>query len=458
MAIDYLSALGVGSGINTQEVVTALVEAERAPKQSAIDRNISRSEAKISGYGAMKSSLAGLKDAFDLLRKADDLNALTISASGTVGFDATVSASADVGSFELQVTALADNDGWGSGNFTTTDQSLNTGSDITLTVTTGSGTSQIVVTQPTPEAVVEAINSSGLDLSAKILNVGGANPYRITVYGETGSDAAFTLSSDSLDLDFSDQLSVAQDAQIEVDGISVTRSTNSFDDVITGVSITAFALMDDAQITTVSQDKTILRSRLVSLVEVYNAVDTNLRNLYLPTDAPEGTTGSLTGDSLARSVVSKVRALVTEESSSAATDVGYLTDLGISIDRYGKLSLDESTLDTVLADDFDQVITMLTNDLNGVSRNDASIGLAGDAFDTLDDLLGSSGDIERSIDVAESQVTEYQEALEKLDERMEKIRARYMSQFSAMQSIVDRMNSTRDYLKQQFDALNNNKD
>ena len=457
MAIDYLAALGAGSGINTQEVVSALVEAERAPKQTALDRNIERSEAKVSGYGLLKSALSQLQDSFGQLREADDLQGLTIAASGTVGFDATVSNEAEVGRFDLKVVSLADNDGWGSSRFSTVDQSLNLGNVIELTVTGSSGASQISVTDPTPENIVDAINASDLGLTAQILNVGGTDPYRITVYGDQGSDQYFGITSDSVDLDFNERLSTAQDAEIEVNGLSIIRSTNSFDDVIDGVSITVFSEMDQSEIVEVSKDSSELRSRLLSFVEVYNNVESELRRLYMPSEDALETDGSLNGDSLTRSIATTVRRFVTDESGSASGDIAYMSDLGISIDRYGKLNLDETLLDTVLDESLDDVVTMLTNNTNGTAVS-GSVGLAGDAYTTLEEILNTSGDVERRIDLEQNQISGYQDELDKLDKRMDQIRARYISQFSAMQSIVDQMNSTREYLKQQFEALNQNND
>ena len=57
MAVDYVNALGAGSSMNTKEIVTALVEAERAPKAAAIQRKVDESEAKISGLATALSAL-----------------------------------------------------------------------------------------------------------------------------------------------------------------------------------------------------------------------------------------------------------------------------------------------------------------------------------------------------------------------------------------------------------------
>jgi len=100
-------------------------------------------------------------------------------------------------------------------------------------------------------------------------------------------------------------------------------------------------------------------------------------------------------------------------------------------------------------------VTMLTADTNDQSiYGDASRGLAGDAKVFLDKLLRVSGTVTTSIQRAEEQLSSYEEDLEDLNRRMEILRERYVAQFASMQQIVDQMSSTRDYLKQQFEALN----
>ena len=67
-------ALGAGSGVDTKSLAQSLVEAEKAPRQQAIESKIQKSEAKISGYGALMAILANLKSAFEGLNETGDFN------------------------------------------------------------------------------------------------------------------------------------------------------------------------------------------------------------------------------------------------------------------------------------------------------------------------------------------------------------------------------------------------
>ena len=111
METDYLQALGVGAGFDTKKIVTALVTAEKAGKQSAIDRRTSDVDASVSGMAKLKSSLKTLQTA---VQKVDDQNefnfsSLTNSAPTAVSasFDSSISLP---GTYKISVSQLAQND------------------------------------------------------------------------------------------------------------------------------------------------------------------------------------------------------------------------------------------------------------------------------------------------------------------------------------------------------------
>jgi len=111
MATDYLQALGVGAGFDTKAIVTALVDAEKAPKQSSIDRNTKDVDAKVSGMAQLKSSLATLKTAFQLVDDKRDFNFSTLTNSTPTQLSAKLDASTALpGTYKVSVSQLAQND------------------------------------------------------------------------------------------------------------------------------------------------------------------------------------------------------------------------------------------------------------------------------------------------------------------------------------------------------------
>ena len=120
MAVDFLGALGAGSDIDSKKLVESLVQAERAPKESAINSRIAKSESQISAYGIVLAGLQSLEVAFNKLNDAKDFAEYTVSANGnttTSGNSAySIEATADAvpGIYSVDVTGIATTDRWGS--------------------------------------------------------------------------------------------------------------------------------------------------------------------------------------------------------------------------------------------------------------------------------------------------------------------------------------------------------
>ena len=111
MATDYLNAMGVGAGFDTKAIVTALVNAEKAGKQSQIDRKTADVEASVSGMAQLKSSLTTLQTAFKAVDDKRDFNFSTFSNSAPTLISAQLDASTAVpGTYKVSVSQLAQND------------------------------------------------------------------------------------------------------------------------------------------------------------------------------------------------------------------------------------------------------------------------------------------------------------------------------------------------------------
>ena len=111
MATDYLQALGVGAGFDTKAIVTALVDAEKAPKQSAIDRRTKDVDASVSGMAQLKSSLTTLQTAFQSVDDKRDFNFSTLANSAPTILSAQFDTDTALpGTYKVSVSQLAQND------------------------------------------------------------------------------------------------------------------------------------------------------------------------------------------------------------------------------------------------------------------------------------------------------------------------------------------------------------
>lgn len=121
MATDYLQAIGVGAGFDTKKIVTALVEADKATKQSSIDRRTADVEANVSGMAQLKSSLSTLQAAFKLVDDKRDFNFSTLTNSAPAILNAqSDSSTALPGTYKVSVSQLAQNDVYQSDGVTET--------------------------------------------------------------------------------------------------------------------------------------------------------------------------------------------------------------------------------------------------------------------------------------------------------------------------------------------------
>src|SRR5210317_2304316 len=98
---DIISALNAGSGFDTASIIDALVAAERAPKQSQIDRGIEQSESKISAYGVVTSALQSLKTAFAGLKDSSDYQWFSVNNQNTDEFVITASVDSEPGNHSV---------------------------------------------------------------------------------------------------------------------------------------------------------------------------------------------------------------------------------------------------------------------------------------------------------------------------------------------------------------------
>jgi flagellar hook-associated protein 2 len=203
-----------------------------------------------------------------------------------------------------------------------------------------------------------------------------------------------------------------------------------------------------------NRDTAGIKDNIKGLVTAYNEFEDTLKILGDRASEVEEFGGILAGDSLLQSVRNQVRDMITANSTTPGTTIVAARNVGLSIDRYGKLTLDEDKLDTALQDNFTEVSTMFSAGTNNQSiYSPAPAGLAGDAINSIEKMLLSTGLIDTQSKSATSQIAKYKEELTALDERMEKLMTRYMSQFSVMESIVGNSNSMRESLKGTFEGM-----
>ena len=257
-------------------------------------------------------------------------------------------------------------------------------------------------------------------------------------------------------LAFTQELS-SKDAIIEFEGVRLNRSSNQIKDLVKGLTVELKQESTTLSLIKVSQDTSGVKEKIQALVKSFNDTVSDLGILTGEKNTKDETdvySGSLRGDSMARSMKGILRNIFTKYSSTPSGSIRSLSDIGIEMTRTGTLELNEAKFDTAIASNADQITTMLTADKENKSYvGDSNRGLIGDAIKQLNQLISSSGTINNLTKSANVQISKYKEELTKLDTRMSAILLRYSKQFSAMNAFVGNSTAMRNNLKSQFENM-----
>jgi flagellar hook-associated protein 2 len=453
-AIDYVTAMGAGSGINTTEVVDALVEAQRAPQQQSIDRLKTKADVQISAYGLIKSSLDTLRSAFDTLNDVSDLKKFDVSSSNSAILDGTASANAIAGDYAIAVNTLAERTVWNTNIIAaaTSASPINGGAAFSFDIDQNGTVTTITVTTDTPAGIQKAVNKARIGLTAGLIDTG--NGFVVSLAGDYGRDNDFIVQNIQNNAAMAaSRQSTAVNADLTVNGVTVSRAANTVSDAVPGVTMTLKAVTA-AQTLTVTQDPSTLETALRNLVAVYNETEVLFDELSNGANPDDSLVGSLRSDSSFRGIRSAIRSVLTNPSSTPSGAINYLSDIGVQFERDGSLSINESRFSEALSSQFTDIVQALTAGTDNQSIfSTENAGLAGDMSVLIFSYTRTTGSVSTTILARTEDLQKYEDDLEDLSRRMAIVKDRYVSQFSAMQAIVDEMNSTRDYLKQQLESL-----
>jgi flagellar hook-associated protein 2 len=319
----------------------------------------------------------------------------------------------------------------------------------------------INVSTATPEGVVSAINAANTGVTAALVDTGtqGSN-YRIMLTGATGSQGVFSLSSNP-DLGFGDSgntIRTAEDAALNVNGLDLIRSSNNISDVIAGATIALSDTSATAVRLNVTNDQSILKTNLQGVVSAYNTFNQLLNDLTSSTPNAElSYSGDLAREqSAVRYIKQQVFDTLMADSSTKSGSISALRDVGISINKAGNLTLASTTFDAAIKNSYDDVVTMLSAGTSSQNLFDANAkGLAQDVATLIEGLNSSSGIVATRKDNAEDYGDDYAADLVVLEARMEKVYKRYLNQFAAMNSMLETMDGTKEYLTGQLKSLAN---
>ena len=467
-------ALNAGSGVNISELATSLAEAESMAQINSITKRKEETSVSISGYAVLKSAVTNLNSSLAPLQDKDSLLTKSVFTSNDNKIAAVISAQSNAiaGTTKLAVTSLArpqQNAITDDGNeFTSLTSSL-AGSNFTINLkvphnTGGSGTT-VTVADRTPQGVIDAVNSvtatTGVKARAGTIWATGSN-FKIILEGKEGAANSFAFTSSltgTSELEggaHSEKTRNAQNLVVEVNGLEFMRDNNSPSDLIDGVQLNMKQTGDTNIVISESSDS--LETSLNSMVEAYNNLIKLTDYLTGESNEEDEVAGSLSKDrATVNGALNKARSLINLTSATSSNGFGTLRNIGISTKLGGEITLDAKVYAAALKTNFSDVRTMLTGDTNGQTADSASDkGLALGMSIILDSVISDTGSITTKESNVQKEIVRYEEQLLTLQERFESVKNRYLKQFAAMETLVQRNKNTGDYLTSQFEAMQNN--
>ena len=373
MSTDYLSALNAGSGLNVTQIVDALVDAERVPKQKQIDDAKETATVKISALGSLKNELSVFKTNATTL---DGQIGLALSSStSNVSLSRTDSSLASEFSHTINVANIAKSqvlnfNNNGSGFASTT---ANIGIDkLTLEFGTWSGSSfaansdystktlNLVTGATSLTDVRDAINNAAIGVTASIIEVSDNN-YSLMVKSVEGASQSLRVKSflnntennvlkynpgDVASLsDSATQVVAAADAAFTVDGISITRGSNKITDLFSGVTVelsnVSSADLNTNQTISSNYSETDALTTLETVVSEINYLLSFLKEQSAPgANGEDG--GPLHGDHFIRFTENKIKNLTSTAIQGYDDESIYLSNFGVVTELDGTLSIDKN--------------------------------------------------------------------------------------------------------------------
>ena len=410
-----LSSAGIGSNLDVDGIVSKLMSVEQQPL-TKLAKQESSYQAKLSGFGTLKGALAQFQSAVRGLSDISKFQGVNVSPADATIMTASGNSSAVPGTYAMKVTQLAQAQklvapGTASasapiGNgVITIDFGTITGGTLTdgkysgATFTTGAaGTKAIVIDDSNNSlaGIRDAINKADAGVTATIVNDGGTSPFRLALTsqktGETasmkisvadtspGNKLSALLNSDPAGSQSMAQTSAAQNAKLTVDGIAVSKSTNSVSDVIGGVTLNLLKTNPDtATAVTIVRDTAAVTTAVNGFVKAYNEISQNLRDAGAYNAATKSAS-ILNGEASVRSIQTQMRAVLTGAVAGGASAFSRLSEVGVTLQKDGLLAVDSTKLSSALSKNFADFAGLFAA---AGKSSDSLVGYKGFSADTL---------------------------------------------------------------------------
>lgn len=489
-----LSSPGIGSNLDISSIVSQLMAVESRPltmlqtKQSAV-------KSTLSGMSQVQSALSTFGSALSALTDVEQFQPLKVSAGDPSVLTASAKAGATAGQYAIEVSQLARNQKLVAEGQASNTAPIGTGtlrfefgtiSGGTFSAESGkyqgasfipNGTDakevKIDATNNTLDGISDAINKAGIGITASVVNDGGTSPYRLVLTDSTTGAANSMKISVQGDPALSALLShdpgsqsdlgqslketmTAQDAKLKVDGLDVSRSSNHITDLIKGVTIDLNKVNPGVPTSlTVATDTSAAAASVGKFVSAFNAVNKVMRDLT-SYNATTKTAAALNGESVIRSAQSSIRDILTGPVTVANGAFSRLSDVGVTLDKNGTMTVDSAKLNKALESDFADVAALFvstditTGKPTSATAANANKGYASQLSELAKSFLADDSGLKSRTAGLNKSIANIQKNMDALNVRLATKESNLRKQFTLLDTKLGTLSTTSSYLSQQL--------
>ncbi len=459
------------SSLDVNAIVTSLMSLERQPI-TKLNTKQTDYQAKITALGLIKSKVDAFQTAVKGLSNpsSGSFVAFKATSSNTSVLSATANSTAVAGTYSLNVDSLAQSQKLVAAGQTSSTTAISDGTATTVTfdfgtitggtltggvysgatfTTNGSTTQSIIVdgTNNTLQGIRDAINSAKMGVSASIVNDGSGTPFRLAISSDnsgisnslkittSGGDGTIgtLLSHDPAGVQHLSQTVAAQNANFDVNGIPISKTSNSVTDAIQGVTLILSNVTSTPASLTIETDTTAVTDSVTNFVKAYNDLYSAMKN-----SSAYKSKSALEGDATLRGLQTQMRSIASSVVSGGTMTT--LGEVGLSFQVTGTLQLDSSKLNSAMANDFGDVANLFNSATGFATKFDlmATSALAADGT-----FASKTNGLNQSIKNIGDQITS-------LESRMVRLQKQYTTTYSNLNVLLSNMAQTSAYLTRQL--------
>lgn len=366
-------SIGGAGNIDTAAIIANLSQAYQRPILQLQQQAAQRSTI-LTAWGNLKSSLDDFRSALGRIGQLNEVNNRAVSVGDDKILSASVSRDTAAGSYQVQVTQLAQAHSVYSQTYADADKTVvGTG---TLTLQLGSGAAVAVnidSSNNTLNGIAAAINASSSGIRAGVVNDGTG--YRLTLSGSksgaantvsvTASGTLTALNYDATTKTMT-QSQAAQDALATINGLAVSSDTNRLDKALAGVSLDLKQVGSSSL--TVSADNSAVKTALEGFIKDFNSNIKTMNDLS-KYNAETREAGPLLGDPSLMSIRSRLLGMISQTQPGLPSDAAFrsLAEVGVGMNDDGTLKLDAAALSKAMDKDTQGIVALLSQ--TGQSSN-----------------------------------------------------------------------------------------